>query len=380
VAVGQVSLFFGRAEKRAMEPWVDADGFVARPAEARSTSLTPVFAAIRHIVDFGSTLPVRTYRRIGETERAPSVTPRLLRRQDEPGGLGLEAWLGQAFYGLAVHGNAVGWVPRFDGFGFPVDVLWLARTEWQWDRAGKQWWVLGAPVAASRVVHIPWLVPPGERVGMSPVEHYAAITGAGLSAQEYADMKRGGGLPPVTLRNAEKTITAAQAETISERLAARLAKGKPFVHGKDWELGMPSIPPNHARFIETLKLTANQIAAVYGIDPTEIGGEAANSLTYSTEELRQIRRAADMRPYLTRVENALARLLPNRQYVKFNVDATARVDIKTRTGVVGDQVADGRMSVNEARVLEDRPPVAGGDFHNVPAPKQEPNTRKEQQP
>lgn len=341
--------------------------------------LAPVFAAIRHIVDFGSTLPVDSYRRISDSERAAARTPRLLTRQNDPGGIGLEAWLGQIFYGMAVHGNAVGWVTEYDGYGYPLDVIWLARGEWEWSKATKQWFVLGAPVPASRVVHIPWLVPPGDRVGMSPIEHYATVTAAGLSAQEYANMKRGGGLPPIILKNTERTFDAKVAETVSERLATRLAGGLPFAHGKDWELSAPTIPPNHAMFIETLKLTANQVASIYGIDPTEIGGTASASLEYSTEELRQIRRGADMRPYLTRAENGLARILPNRQYVKFNLDATVRVDIKTRVEVTGAQVKDGRMSVNEARELEDRPPVDGGDFHNVPAPKQEPNTRNERQ-
>lgn len=373
-----MSLFFGRTERRTMTSWVDADGFASRPTETRATFLPPVFAAIRFIVDFGSTLPVDFFRKVSESERIQMPKPRLISRQDAEGGIGLEAWLGQAFYGLAVHGNAVGWITDYDGYGYPIDAIWLGRNDWAWDKVTKQWFVLGAPVPASRILHIPWLVPPGDRLGMSPIEHYASVTSAGLSAQEYADVKRGGGLPPTILKNTERTFDKSAAEAVSDRLAARLASGKPFAHGKDWDLSMPAIPPNHTSFIETLKLTANQIASIYGIDPTEIGGTASQSLEYSTEELRQIRRAADMRPYLTRVENAIARVLPNRQYMKFNIDATVRVDIKTRNEVDAAKVADGRLSVDEAREHDDLSPVPGGDYHNVPAPKQEPTTRKEQ--
>ncbi|NYD43940.1 phage portal protein [Nocardioides panaciterrulae] len=379
MAVDAVSLFFrGRTEQRSMQSWVDADGFTRQPNETRATRLGPVFAAIRHIVDYGSTLPLDSYRKLSEAERIQMPLPRLLSRLEEPGGIGVDQWIGQALYGLAVHGNAVGWVSDVDGWGYPLAVTWLQRGDWEWSEAAQRWYVFGAPVPFANVVHIPWLVPSGKRIAMSPIEHYASITCAGLSAQEYADMKRGGGLPPMVLRNSERLLDAAAAEKVSDRLTSRLALGKPFVTGKDWDLTAPEIPPNHLQFIDTLKLTATQIAAIYGIDPVELGGAAPNSLTYQTEELRQIRRASDMRPYLVRVENALARLLPNRQYVKFNVDATMRVDIKTRTEITGAQIADGRLSVDEARALEDRPPVAGGDRHNVPAPKQEPNTRKEQ--
>lgn len=372
-----MSLFFGRSEKRALESWIDADGFSTRPSEGQATHLAPVYAAIRHIVDYGSTLPVDFFRKTDEKTRIQTPVPRLLSRQDEPGGMGAEQWIGQALYGLAVHGNAVGWAGEHDGWGYPLDVIWLKRSDWSWNSASKQWYVFGSPVPFANVVHIPWLVPSGERLGLSPIEHYASIVAAGLSAQDYADMKRGGGLPPLILKNSEQTLDADTASKVSDRLSARLAMGKPFVSGKDWDLTAPTIPPNHAQFIETLKLSANQIAAIYGIDPTEVGGQAANSLTYSTEELRQIRRAADLRPYLVRFERAVNRLLPNRQYMQFNIDANMRVDIKTRTEVIGSQIGDGRLSVNEARTMEDRTPVQGGDFHNVPSPKQEPITRKE---
>ena len=234
----------------------------------------------------------------------------------------------------------------------------------------------GQPVSESRIVHIPWIVPPGKKLGLSPIEHYAAMVRAGMSAQEYADLQRGGGLPPSHLKNTAKTLNPEQSADIRDRAALAFASGKPFVTGNDWDLTLPQIPPNHASFIETLKLSANQVAAIYGLDPREIGGSASEgSITYSNDESRSLNRANNMRPYIVRFEKAIERLLPARQFVRLNVDATIRTDVKTRTDVVGAQILDGRMSVNEARALEDRAPVPGGDYHNVPAPKADPITR-----
>jgi HK97 family phage portal protein len=186
-----------------------------------------------------------------------------------------------------------------------------------------------------------------------------------LSSQEYADLRRGGGVPPSVLKNTAKTLSPDEAETMKRRAASSFAEGRPFVTGNDWDFSMVSIPPNQAQFIETLKLTAGQIAAIYGVDPVEVGGEAPNSLTYATEEARQLKRAANVNPYVERIEAAISRVLPNRQYIKFNVDAKIRVDINTRIDIIGAQIADGRLSVNEARALEDRPPVPGGDTYNI---------------
>jgi HK97 family phage portal protein len=184
-------------------------------------------------------------------------------------------------------------------------------------------------------------------------------------------------LPPATLKNTQQTIDADAAAVIRDRAVAAFMAGKPFVTGNDWDLNISVIPPSHMQFIETLKLTASQIAAIYGIDPREVGGEAVGSLTYSTDESRSLNRANDMRPYMVRLENAFNRLLPERQYVKLNVDATFRTDLKTRTDVIGAKLKDGRYSLNEARALDDEPPVPGGDFHNLPAPPAAPNTRGE---
>jgi HK97 family phage portal protein len=362
-----VSLFFKRrGEERSH--WFGTDSYGPtgghRVSEETASRLAPVFAAYRHIVDYTSTLPIDVYMGDGSASKESSLPP-LLARQDEDGGPGLDIWIGQAAYGLA-NGNAVGWITKTDSFGYPIDVYWLHWNQWSYDELSRQWYVFGENVPSSQLVHIPWIVPPGRRLGLSPIEHMAAIICAGMSAQEYADVKRGGGIPPAVLKNTQKTMQPDAADVIKQRAVASFARGEPFVTGVDWDLSLLTIPPNQAQFVETLKMSANQIAAAYGIDPTEVGGQAANSLTYSTEELRQINRAANMRPYLTRLERGLSRVMPLKQYMKFNIDATMRVDLKTRTDVVGAQILDGRLSVNEARALEDNAPVAGGDFHNIP--------------
>jgi HK97 family phage portal protein len=369
-----VSLFFRKGEARSHWFGTGADMSPAhRVTEDSSLRLTPVFAAFRHIVDYCGTLPVDAYRLDGGARKEITLPP-LLARQDEIGGPGLVTWLGQAAFGLAT-GNAVGWATSFDGFGYPTDITWLHWSQWSYDEQAKVWYVFGNPVPSSQIVHIPWIVPPGRKLALSPIEQQAAVICAGLSAQEYADLRRGGGIPPAVLRNTQRTIPPEVIQAAKQRAVASFAKGEPFVTGNDWDLTMVAIPPNQAQFVETLKMSANQIAAAFGIDPTEVGGQAANSLTYSTEELRQINRAANMKPYLTRLERGLSRLMPMKQYIKLNVDANMRVDTKTRTEVIGAQIADGRMSVNEARELEDRLPVTGGDFHNVPAPTADPTKR-----
>lgn len=375
-----MSLFFRRSESRAMQHWTDVDVVPSGPHRVtadRAKYLAPVFAAIRHIVDYGSVLPIHAYRRLDDGSRKQISAPPLISGLDGDGKCGSVAWLGQAFYALAAYGNAVGWISQVGGNGYPVSVVWLQDADWSFDETAKQWYVFAQPVPSSRIVHIPWIVPPGKKLGLSPIEHFATVISAGLSAQEYADLRRGGGIPPSVLKNEEKVLDPVQADQVTARLVTKLQRGEPFVTGRDWTFTTATIPPNHTQFIETLKLSANQTAAVYGIDPTEIGGQSENSMDYSNQEMRQINRAANMRPYIVRVEKAIDRLLPLRQFVKLNTDSTIRSDIKTRTEVAAMKIGFGGMSVNEYRALEDMPPVVGGDFHNVPSPMSEAVSRDE---
>jgi HK97 family phage portal protein len=367
-----VSLFFKKTEERAITsvPWNFGGDEPTAVSQDRALHLTPVFAAVRHITDYGSTLPLKSYRKIGEDDRTAITMPKLFADLRTDGKL--VPWLGQGLASLAMRGNAVGYKINTDGFGFPTQVAWVSMDRVHVDDStgAGQWYIDGRPVSRLDIVHIPWITLPGRTLGLSPIEYYASTVNAGLNAQSFAsDFYSGGGMPPVVFRNTAKTVGPEEAGSIRRRLAASMKKREPLVTGSDWEFTPVTIPPNQAQFIQTQKLSANQIAAIYGVDPTEIGGEAANSLTYSTEELRQINRAANMRPYLHRFEEAFASWLPSRQYVKFNTDAAIRTDTKTRHEVYEIQRRIGLRSLNEQRALEDLPPIKGGDVH-VPPPAQ----------
>lgn len=382
-----MSLFFRRGEQRAMQSWFGtaADGPNGVITPETAVTLPSVYAALRHIVDFASTLPIDCYRRVGE-DRIKINPPQLISGLDAPGRPGAVTWVGQALYAMTTIGNAVGWIAETDGNGFPTSVWWLRRDRWSFDEQTRQWYAFGQAVPSSQILHIPWMVPAGYVLGLSPLQIFIATVKAGLSAQEYSDIKRGGGIPPSVLKNVERELNPTEAEVVRNRAVVSFQRGEPFVTGNDWDLSMTAIPPNQAQFIETLKLSAGQIAAIYGVDPVEVGGEAPNSLTYATEEARQLKRAANVNPYVERIERAVSRVLPDKQYIKFNIDAKIRVDVSTRIDIIGAQIADGRLSVNEARALEDMPPVPGGDVYNIggvaplvgkptPAPTTQPPTR-----
>lgn len=320
--------------------------------EKTAPRFSPYFAAMRHIMDYVSTLPVDFYS--GQGKGAVQINrPELIRNVEDT--IGLETWLGQIAHGYVTRGNAVGKATAVGGYGRPIMVEWA--SDWS-GGDDSPIYIKGQEVSPNLLVHSPWLVPAGKRMGLSPVMYLAAIISAGLSAQDYADVKRGGGIPPAILKNTRLQIDAEPARKIQRAAMKAFASGEPWVSGSDWDLSFPQIPPSHAKFLELLNLTKSDVAAVFGIDPREIGGDAAaGSITYSNDESKALNRAHDMRPYLVRIERAVSRLLPVSQYMRFNIDATIRADIKTRAEVDGLKVADGRLNVNEARAHDDLAPL-----------------------
>jgi HK97 family phage portal protein len=329
--------------------------------QERALTLTPVFAAVRHIVDFGSTLPLKPYRKIGDERQPMASLPRLF-ADLESAGL-LAPWLSQGLLSLAVRGNAVGLKVATDGFGFPTNIVWVSMDRVHVDdhTGVGQWFIDGRPVSRLDLVHVPWITVPGRTLALSPIEFYASTINASLDAQSYgAGWFAGGGFPPAVFQNVAQTVTPEQTDGIRAKLVASIRRREPLVTGADWKYTPVTIPPGEAQFIETQKLSANQIAAIYGIEPEEVGGEAANGLTYNNEELRQTKRLANIRPYLTRFERAFASWLPEAQFVSFNGDAIVRSDLKTRYETYQIALANGFLNLDEVRELEDRQPLPNG--------------------
>lgn len=361
-----VELVSGRSdpEERALTvPWNIGPGRYeyGGVSQERALALAPVFASVRHITDLASTLPLKAYRNLGDHREPMQTLPKLFADLETDGQL--VRWLCQAVSSLVVHGNAIGMITARDGFAFPTQVVWLAKSRVSVDeRSGVPvWYVDGRAVPTSDIAHIPWITMPGSVMGLSPIEYYAVTIGAGLESWKYgADWFAAGGIPPGKFKNTQKTITPDAARTIRQRLVESIRGHEPLVYGSDWDYEPIAIPPEQAQFIETNKMTANQIAALYGLNAVEVGGEPPNGLTYSNEARRAMQRLSNLQPYLTRFERVFKSWLPERQYVKFNGDAIVRADIETRWEVYKIARELGAMNVDEIRALEDQSPLPGG--------------------
>lgn len=132
-----------------------------------------------------------------------------------------------------------------------------------------------------------------------------------------------------------------------------------------------SVPPGDAQFLEQEQYTDEQIAMAFGVPPHMIGllskttswgtGIAEQKLGFMTFTLA---------PLLTFHEKAYERCLlsdtrESRFFIKHNLNAFLRADIKTRYEAYAIGVDKGFLNRNEPRAWEDLDPFGGGEKFTV---------------
>lgn len=357
---------------------------LAAPAavnEDGALRLGPVLAAGRLLAATISSVPLYTYRQTGETTQR-LATGSLLTHPCAQGTL--HDWVARAVTSLAYRGNAVGVVTSRDYLEYPTRIEWLdpanVRCEDRMQLApmgqpgsftNPKWYYLGEQLPSEDVVHIPWFQLPGRVWGLSPIGAYAVTVSTGLAAQKFSDdWFRAGGVPPGRFRNTSQIVKQDDANVIKRRLVQAIRSHEPIVYGKDWEYDPFTISPNEAQFVQTMRLTASQIAAIYGIPPEMIGGETGGSMSYSSPEQRQIELVQfSLLPWLSLLESHLSALLPRGQFVKFDADVLIRADLQTRFKTYELARLIGYDNIDGLRAKENEPPLpngAGQDYTPLP--------------
>jgi HK97 family phage portal protein len=355
---------------------------LASPAavnEDGALRLGSVLAAGRLLAATISAVPLRAFRQAGDvSQRLP--TPSLFTQPCAQGTL--HDWVFRLVTSLAYRGNAVGVVTARDYLEYPTAIEWLnpafvlcedrlASMGEPGSFTNPKFSYLGERLPNEDVVHIPWFQLPGRVWGLSPIGAYAVTVSTGLAAQQFSDdWYRSGGVPPGQFKNTQQMVDQKDANVIKRRLVQAIRSHEPIVYGKDWDYTATTVSPNEAQFVQTMRLTASQIAAVYGIPPEMIGGETGGSMSYSSPEQRQIELVQfSLLPWLALLESHLSALLPRGQYVRFDSDVLIRADMKTRMEAYEKQRLIGFDNVDGIRAQENKPPLpngAGSDYTPLP--------------
>jgi HK97 family phage portal protein len=333
--------------------------------------LSTVWGCVRLLADSVSTLPLHVYR--GD-DRDPIPTPPLLARPsaDFPE---LSDWLWAVMASLLLRGNAWGVITDRSGAGLlpsQVDLVHPDRVAVTTNGNGSQTIrIAGTEVPRTSLFHVKAYPFPGSMLGLSPIAYARETIGLGLGAEKYGAKLFGDSAIPAGVITTDQDLKAGRVDEIKERWEAR-HKGRRgiAVLGSGAKFQPITIAPDEAQFIQTQQFSVSAICRFFGIDPRMQGGETGGHMDYSSPE----QRGTDfltftLRPWLYRVERAVSGLLPSTQTAKFNAGGFVRATLRDRYEAHRIGIEAGFLTRNEARELEDRPPIAGLD--QPPPPPEE---------
>jgi HK97 family phage portal protein len=362
-----------RNEERAIQatPWGnwagEGGGTFAGPRVDTTSALQllTVYGCNRFIAEGISTLPVDVFRKTTEG-REPAPAPPWL--EQPTADLDRVSWLTQILTSLLLDGDAFLRLVYDSNFNLselvPLDpgAVEVRRNE---RTKRKEYLIGGRPVDGFEVLHIPGLMRPGTDRGMSPVEAARQTIGSGLSIKEFAGRFFSQGMSLSGVIESPAALTPDQAKQMAASWA-RAHSGKNKSHlpgvlegGATWKA--TGVTNEQAQFLQTQQFTAAEIASfMFLIDPTEFGVsiDKGSSITYANLEQRNVRKVSvTFLPWMVRLEHALSSLMgPSQKYMKFNVNALLRGDLKTRYDSYAVGITSGFLGADEAREFEDLPP------------------------
>lgn len=361
-------LFRRRAEERSVG-WSDLYGNAGAAfrsgKNATALRLIPVYAAVALIADQFAVLPMTTYKG-GPAASVKVETPSFLLKPDAR--VSVFDWRYQLAVSLKLRGNAYGIVT---GSSIKPDgIVWVHPDSVQVDESkATPVYIIGnerytAWDQGGKILHIREFVQPGTVVGLSPIAQFVATYETAASAMAYGnDWFKNSAIPSGILRAEKTTLKGGQAKEAKDIFMASTRRKEPVVLDQNWTWQQVSISPDEAQFLQTIKATATQIAAIFRVSPEDIGGEAGSSRTYSNRESDQETfNVRTLLPLTTRVEYGLRVLLPAGEFVKFNMDVLNRPDLLTRSRANTENLKNGSITLPEVRHREDRPPLTAKEI------------------
>jgi HK97 family phage portal protein len=275
-------------------------------------------------------------------------------------------WKHMCMVSLLMRGNFYGQIAARDTLGYPTiiepmhpDAVRIDRDPDTWE---KRVYINGKRILTEDLFHIPAFRLPGQDVGLSPIGMARHSLGLSLAANDYGSKWFRDGASPSSVLETDQDMTPDQVKRVQRTwIASHAGRRHPAVLSGGFKWKPITITPEESQFLQTREHQAVEACQMLRVPPHMLSivskstswgtGIEQQSIGYVTYTLK---------PWLDRIEGYLNRVSPRGQFTKFKVEGLLRGDINARYGAYRTAIDSGFMNVDEARELEDRPPVPGG--------------------
>ena len=321
-----------------------------------------VWACLRLRANLISTMPVDAFRLVDGIQVDVPKPPILI----NPGGerVDILEWLFSTQMDLDRAGNTIGIVTARNGLGLParIDLQPIAAcTVIEHRDKPLEYRINGKLYPIDAIWHERQYTVPGLSVGLSPVAYAAWSIGQYQSAQQFAlEWYGSGGIAKAHLKNTAVGEVGSDVATLAKLRYKTAVEGNDlFVSGKDWELNPIQSEAVGREWLDAQQFGIGDVARFFDCPGDLVDAAVATGhVTYASVTQRNLQfLIMHLGPAVIRREAALSRLLPRPRFVKLGTSALLRMDDAMRANVFQARIASRTLTPNEARALENMPPL-----------------------
>ena len=222
---------------------------------------------------------------------------------------------------------------------------------------------------SENILHFKMITGPDGITGLSPIEQCRKAIGWGMDVQEYSStfFKNGGKLSGIL--ESDRALS----EQAIDRLRNSFNKNYGTLSGSNQtavlEEGLKyksiSVTPDQAQFLASRQFSVEEVARIFGLPPhllRDLSKSSFNNIEMQSQEFVSY----SLMPYISKIELEMSlklfrRNAIGREYIKFNVNALLRGNVKDRADYYKTAITNGWMSINEVRQKEDLNKIDSGD-------------------
>ncbi|MET0466596.1 MAG: phage portal protein [Chitinophagaceae bacterium] len=355
-----------------------------------------VLGVYNRLSDSIAQAPIKVYRKDKDNVSIPMALPKVLRKPN-PNQTMFE-FKEQLVQSLLYTGNA--FIFKLYAAGKPKvglpDEMYVVhpddvRVE-ALDRFGTRKFILDdVTYSSDEILHIRMYVPPGEFMGVSPVERAQVLVRSSIASQNYTkDLYENGLNLAGVIESQDKDITSDEARSVVENFVASHRAGAEggspigFLTNASWKTVTLSL--RDAQYIESEKWSAQVWATVLGVPAFMVDASAGSWAGTGLEVMNLAYLQYTLQPLAERIEEAFSTfVLPGNQEMKFNLDSVLRSTTRDRYQAYDIAIRAGWMTRNEVRELEDKKKITslkgleGLDIPVIPTYMSDADTQRDKQ-
>jgi HK97 family phage portal protein len=270
----------------------------------------------------------------------------------------VEFW--SAFLVSAIElGEGIIYVPNRDAEGAPLPPLFQLNPE-KVDVKRGAYWVGEERLEPGELLVVRNRVWPGKVRGHGVWDQFVADIGLGTSVRDFVRNMLGRGIPAGYLKVNAPDLEQTEADNLKLRWmqAHGGTERRIAVLNATTEFHPLQLDPQALQLAELLRISAWEIALIYGIPPYKLGVSMGYNNTYANIESASIDYVQDaLLPWARRVESSFDAVFPRGTSLKLNLDSLRRADTKTRYDAYQVGLSAGFLTVDEVRRREDLAPM-----------------------